>query len=89
MWGALVFGFCGAYMPHPPRGSARIFDNRIGLLEASTLMACCRVGSLPGIGWWSCRLDSVLCVESGERSLIDKASAGLGFGQAAQMNLRV
>ncbi len=38
-------------------------------------------------GWVSC--SEIVCIESGERSLIEKVSAGSGFGLVAQMNLRV
>ena len=33
-----------------PDETARIFENRIGLLEASALTACCRLGPVTGLG---------------------------------------
>ena len=72
-----------------PVQTALIFENRIGLLEASTL-----AGVLPGGPWLGsaggAATESVLFnIESGERSLIEKASAGSGFDLVTLMNLRV
>ena len=72
-----------------PVQTALIFENRIGLLEASTL-----AGVLPVVPWRDPlvvpQTGGVLFnIESGERSLIEKASAGSGFGLVTLMNLRV
>ena len=86
--GASCFGLLRRLYDVQPVQTALIFDNRIGLLEASALYADC---------WWFRtrgrlvvrRLAACFYIESGERSLIEKASAWQGFGLAALMNLRV
>ena len=53
--GASCFGLLRRLYDGQPVQTARIFDNRIGLLEASTLYACCwrcPLGLAGGVGVW-------------------------------------